>query len=171
MEKLKWKLTSSQKMFVCRLIAEGKTNKETIEALKKEHGVDVDRSNIRWYRNSKKYADLLNKMKEKFLSAVLEVPIAQKRVRLKRLEQKYLESQKMKDKDRIVYGLKCLKEAKEETKDEPAENSIQVNQYNELSNEELLQKKKELEQKIIELSKREDIQKQLEDQSQREMQG
>jgi len=111
----KWKLSSAQKLFVCRLLAEFKSDREIMEALDKEYGVKVDISNIQWYRNRKNYANLVNKIREEYLGGLLNVPIAQKRIRLERLEQKYHGADKIEELEkRMDYQLRCLERAREE---------------------------------------------------------
>ena len=52
-----------------------------------------------------------------------------------------------------MLGLNCLKEAREESKNSVQTNVFQFNQFNNLSDAELLAKKKKLEARILDIKK------------------
>ena len=110
---------------------------------------------IRYYKETR--GPIIEEMRNKVLDKALKVPIANETVRLQRTEALYQVSTTILDKkDMVDTSLKCLKEARDEVKGEGSSSQtyLQFNQYNELSDEELLFKKKELENKIIELNKK-----------------
>ena len=113
-----------------------------VKDISKEIGL---KSNIIVHLYKNKNKDLINKLRESFLSTIIEVPIAQKRVRLERTEELYGVAEEVDTK------LKCLKEAREEVEGKGAANLTfqQFNQYNQLSDEELRDKLREVELKII----------------------
>jgi len=132
-----------EKMFICNMLAQYKKPKEIKKLAKKEHGLTLSSQVICGYRNRNK--NLINSLRESFLSTIIEVPIAQKRVRLDRTEELYQIAKQVDTK------LKCLKEAREEVEGKGAANLTfqQFNQYNQLSDEELKDKLREVEEKII----------------------
>ena len=120
--------------------------------VKQTHSHDVSTCTIgRLYKQSVGEVD---EQKEKMLAASAEVPIAMERVRLERDEALYQLSQKLSgDKDKITHGLAVLREAREESKNAVQPNIFQFNQFNTLSDEELLAKKKQIERKILDIKK------------------
>ena len=142
------KLLPDQKMFVCNMLAQYKKTPEIKELAKKEHGITLSTQVICGYRNRNK--ELINKLRESFLQTIIEVPIAQKRVRLERAEELYDVSQELKGRDKVLTSLSCLKEAREEVEGKGAGSVTfqQFNQYNQLTDEELKDKLREVEEKI-----------------------
>ena len=117
---------------------------------------------MRYYKETR--APIIEQMRDKFISKSMNIPIANERVRLKRTEDLYNAASNIvaKDDKRVLnavdISLKCLREAREEVKGEggSTQNILQFNQYNELTDEQLLDKQKELEHKFLELSKKGD---------------
>lgn len=107
-------------------------------------------------------APLINEARDRFITKSMNIPIANERIRLKRTEDLYNAAANVvaqKDEqilNAVEVSLKCIKEAREEVKGEigSTQTFLQFNQYNELTDEQLLDKQKELEQKFIELSKK-----------------
>lgn len=94
--------------------------------------------------------DYVLEERKRYLADFGNVPIANKKIRLERDENLYQVSQRLADdKDKITLGLSCMKEARAEM--EEKKDSIQFNQfnqYNQITDEELIRKKKEIEEKI-----------------------
>ena len=111
---------------------------------------------IYYYRTSRRGA--IEQMRAKFLEEATHIPIANEQTRLKRAERLFILSETiLKPENRIDAALECLKYAKDETKGERGGNQyLQFNQFNNLSDRELLEKQKDLENKIVNLSKKGD---------------
>jgi hypothetical protein len=142
-------MEQERKIFICNLLAQYKTAPEIQSLLKEMHNVDMSRNTI--YNIRDKNKQFIEQQRAKYLANLSDVPIAQEKVRLERDEELYLLSLGIENpKDRVSTALSCLKEAREETKKvEYQNNFIQFNQFNTLSDEELLEKKRRIEEKII----------------------
>jgi DNA-binding helix-hairpin-helix protein with protein kinase domain len=140
---------SDRNYFICNLIAQYKTAPEVQTLLKEVYGVDLSTTSIGIIkRDNLKFVE---KRRAKYLSEIQDVPISQERIRLERDEELYNLALTIADKkDKINTALTCLKEAREETKKvEHNNNFIQFNQFNQLTDEELIEKKRRLEDKIL----------------------
>ena len=118
--------------------------------LKKEHELNVKTKTITKFQTQEK--DLINKLRDRYLATVAEVPIAQKKIRLERAEELYEASGEIEEKENeINTKLKCLNQAREEVEGRGAGNITltQFNQYNKLSDEEIQDRIKEIERKIV----------------------
>lgn len=149
-------LTQFSQLKTCREVAELHNTK--FPNLKK-----VSPEGMKYYKQSR--AAIIEEMRDKFIDKAMNIPIANERVRLKRTEDLYTAASNVvaKDDNRILsaveVSLKCLKEAREEIKGESGsvQNFLQFNQYNELTDEQLLDKKRELENNFLELSKKGEV--------------
>lgn len=121
----------------------------------------ISKESIKYYKRTR--APVIEQLREKFIARTMHIPIADEKVRLKRTEDLYnAAANVVARKDRSVLSavetsLKCLKEAREEIKGESSSGGntfLQLNQYNELSNEQLIEEKNRLEKKFIELKRR-----------------
>lgn len=125
--------------------------------VKETHEKDISPNWVsRIYKNC---SGEIEEMKGKFLVSSAEVPIAMEKNRLERDEALYQLSQELTGKkDKIYAGLAVLKEAREETKGSQVQpNLFQFNQFNSMTDEELLAKKKQLEKKILDIKKVEEV--------------
>lgn len=150
-------ISGEKELWLCQQLAQIKSPQEVQELYhhkfpeRKPLSVQL----IRYYKETR--GPIIEEMRNKVLDKALKVPIANETVRLQRTEALYQVSTTILDKkDMVDTSLKCLKEARDEVKGEGSSSQtyLQFNQYNELSDEELLFKKKELENKIIELNKK-----------------
>jgi hypothetical protein len=143
------KLSPDNKLLICNLIAQYKKPKQIQLLLDEEYGLKVRLNRIREFND--KEQQLISNLRERFLTTISEVPIAQKRVRLDREEQLYEVAGQIKEtKDQIDTKLKCLASAREEVEGRGTQSVTfaQYNQYNQLSDTELQDKLKEIELKI-----------------------
>ena len=156
-------IKDSKELFILEQFAQLKSPREVAElySVKFPNAKKLVAQTMRYYKETR--MPIIEQLRDKFISKTMNVPIANEKIRLKRTEDLYNASANLvaRDDDRVVLSavevsLKCLKEAREEVKGEggSAQNFIQLNQYNELTNDELMDKKRELEQKFIELSKK-----------------
>jgi hypothetical protein len=139
------------KRYVINLLAQEKGYKTIVKMVKDTHQHDISLGAvINIYKRS---TGEIEQQKNTFLTASADVPIALERVRLERDEALYQLSQKVSGtRDKIVLGLNCLKEAREESKNAVQPNIV-FNQFNNLSDAELLAKKKKLEARILDIKK------------------
>ena len=140
------------KRYVINLLAQSKGYKEIQGLVKTTHEHEISTGAIA--RVLQTSQGEIEEQKNKFLASSADVPIALERVRLERDEALYQLSQKVTGtRDKVVLGLNCLKEAREESKNTLPTNVYQFNQFNNLSDAELLAKKKKLEARILDIKK------------------
>ncbi len=155
------RLNPEKEKFICERLAQLKTNKIISEEWAKLHPEEqtLSMQAIRYYLITRraKVEDIKQKLIEKTIEKAMEVPIANEKIRLQRMEDLYhISTTILEKKDKVTTALGCLKEARQEVKGDTTstQNYLQLNQFNELTNEQLLEKRRELEQKFIELTKR-----------------
>ncbi len=151
------KLGGDNFFYALSLFAQKKSIDEIGAILKQEKGVTISVIGLKKFKA--RNLDLIEQEQGKILSTVMQnklTPVAVEQIRLERDEALFQLSQTLdKPKDKIDYGLKCIKEAREETKGDGSKNYIQFNQYNELSDKEILEKIKKVKQSIIDVTKKE----------------
>ena len=81
------KLTNDQRMLVLRLFAEGISSTAIVKELLEEHGVKICQNAIIQTCKSKKHQPRIKEFKDRYLSEVRSVPIANKRIRIDDLEE------------------------------------------------------------------------------------
>ncbi len=142
-------ILNERNFFICNLAAQYKTSQEIQSLLFEVHNFNMTSQTIRKIidRNLK----TVEKLREKYLSDLMTVPIAQEKIRLERDEELYKLALTIENrKERINSALTCIKEAREETKkSDHSQNFIQFNQFYTLTDDELLEKKRRLEDKIL----------------------
>lgn len=148
--------------FICEEVAQQKSYQEISDDWVKQNPDErpISKQMVNYYIRSNKpvIQDIRQQLMDRTLEKAMEIPIANEKTRLTRMEALYLEANKIESvKDKIGVSLDCLREARQEVKGETTtQNYLQFNQFNELTDAQLLDKKKELEQKFIELSKKGD---------------
>lgn len=150
-------LIGNPRTFAKEQLAKMKSYGEIIKELGEKFKITTTESEL--IRLEKKSTREIQSIRTKYLLDLSAVPIANEVIRLERTEEFFKLSQGLnKDTSKIDYGLKCLKEARQEIKGEGEglTANIQVNQFTGMSDEELIQKKKKMDSKIMELIKRED---------------
>jgi len=85
----KKKLHTTHKIWICQKLAEYKTDSEIVAGLKDRFDIELRPQSVDYYRKTKKWQRITEKLRDAWLKAVAEVPIANKRVRLQRAEQVY----------------------------------------------------------------------------------
>ena len=149
------KIQGDSERFVCNLLSQEKSVSEICRMLKSIHNIDVGAQVIYRIKKSKELEIEQIRRAKYNLDIKLNIPIASESVRLEREESLYQLSQTLElPINKIDYGLRCLKEAREETKIavQPAQTNIQFNQFNQLTDEELIAKKQSLEKKLLGLT-------------------
>ena len=158
----KQEISSEQEVFIMQQLAQLKPALEVTKLCNANfpQGKQVSVPTVYYYKRTR--APTIDELRDKFLSKAMEVPIADEKTRLSRTEYLYQAAAQVVTKadkrvlSAVETSLKCLKEAREEIKGEggSTQNYLQLNQYNQLTDEQLLEKEKELELKFIELSKK-----------------
>ena len=144
-------MTKEQQMFVLNMIARFKTNPEIKDLLQSVHGVSIGADSLTHYRRDK-FKHIVLQLRERYLNSVMEVPIAQKRIRLERAEELYAMAQSCAEaKERVDSSVKVLSFARDEIEGKSAATQFIQNNFNQFMNvptKELLQIKRDLERKL-----------------------
>mgnify|MGYP001575124075 CR=1 FL=1 len=139
------KLADEQLHFVIRMIACFTPSSEISKKLRDNYGVHITSKQIAQYKNSEQWKPYLEKLRSVWLQQVMEEPIANKRVRLQRLDACYEGAFKDGEfRDATV----AIKEAREEMEPKNSQYQIQMNQFNFLSDEDLIQLKQKQSEKV-----------------------
>lgn len=145
--------------YVTNLLAQDKPVREICNLLSETHHITI--APITVYKFAKQKEPIIERIKQELSEKMLKrsIPIASEGIRLERNEALWQLSQGLRrNTERIDYGLRCLGAAREECKNkEPNTTNIQFNQFNQLTDEQLLLKKRELEKSIIDLGKIEEV--------------
>ena len=156
-DRLRSRIVGPARIEACQMLAQFKDPIDIIRRLNAKYDMAISQDTVREFEE--KHVKEITTARTRYLSSTMQVPIANERVRLERVEELYQTCKKLGRPERkIRYSLDCIKEAREETKG-PSDGmvtNIQVNQFNQLSDEELLDKRKQIEKKIYELSKKGD---------------
>lgn len=155
-------INDEKEFFILEKLSEGKTCTEVSRLYHAKFPDDrvISPQGIRYYKETRE--DVIEEIRLKVINKMMHIPIANEKVRLKRMEDLYQAASNVvatddeKRLNAIGVSLSCLREAREEVKGNKESPAIIFNQYNELTPEGLLDKKKELERKFIELSKKGD---------------
>lgn len=149
-------IVGQARITACQLIAEFKEPLEVIRLLNDKYDLNISEDTVAKF--TEKHEKEIGKLRAQYLSEVSRVPIANEVVRLERTEDLYKQSQKLEDSStKILRSLDCLRTAREETKGVGGQGlNVQFNQFNELSDEEIVDKKAGLEKKIMDLMKKGD---------------
>lgn len=86
------KLSEEHKVFVVQRLAMFDTPSQVVEAVKEEYGIEIPRQQVQSYdptvgpKPAKKWIALFEATRESFLDSASQIPIANRSVRLRRLE-------------------------------------------------------------------------------------
>lgn len=86
------KLSDEHKVFIVQRLAMFDTPSQVVDAVKEEYGTEVTRQQVQSYdptvgvKPAKKWESLFDATRKNFLESVAEIPIANRAVRLRRLE-------------------------------------------------------------------------------------
>lgn len=144
----KERLKANEREFITSCLGLYKTYPEVVVEFQKNYGRRISKPTIERIYHDR--SDEVEQLRSQYLKTVADIPIAIEKKRLERNEELYQLSQELGNKkEKIDYGIRCLREAREEIKGSHSTvNLTQFNQYNELSDDELIAKKKELEEKF-----------------------
>lgn|SRR3990167_6614878 len=151
-------LNDIEKQELVSMIAEGICHKEINEHLQERYGFFLSERALQYYRKSSKWKPVIAKLREEYISAVHEVAISHKRVRLERAEKIYNKSYGEGD---FSFALEVLRFAQKEM--DPRANDTSVTnlsiyqQFNNLSDDELNFKKNQLMEKLKLLESKKEV--------------
>jgi hypothetical protein len=139
-------LNHELQMKMCEYHARYMPVKDILFKFKEDHGVTITETAARWYLMSRKWAPIIQDMREKWVVGVLEIPISQKRVRMERLENLY---QKALAARQISTAKEILKAAKEEIEGtKSGDINIQMNKIEMISDEEIKNRMRKIKEEM-----------------------
>lgn len=139
------KLDEPKQIEMMELIARFSTVTEIMKYFREVHNIEIGISTVYFYRGSKRWKPILNKLREKYLNDPSEVGMFHKKVRLARREKIYHDSINKED---TKTALSAVNSSTEEMSENKGALSLTLNQFNMLSDDEISIRKKEIEEKI-----------------------
>lgn len=135
----RFRLTSEEQMQVCRMFARYAKNEEVFEFCKNELGKTINLTAIKYYKESSKWKPIVNKFRDEYTKGIMEVPIANKRVRLEALQDMF---EAHKEEGDLKQAQAVLKDAREELDGGAKFGNTnvfmtQVNNYKDMTDEEI----------------------------------
>ena len=141
-------LTHDEQMELCRFLAGFHTVAEARAFVLEKFGKDLAYMSIKWYLENSKWKGVIDCLRSKYAAGYMEVPIANKRVRLERYEKIHQEAKKA---GKQHTALEALKAAQNEVEG-PKFNATQINYnsspFQSMPDEELLAVKEYYEAKL-----------------------
>ena len=130
------KLGNEQLHFVLRQIACFQPTTDIQRSLREEYGIKLSPVQIGLYKNSKNWKPYIEKLRTVWLQAIVEEPLANKRVRIQRIEKQYDKADR---KDNVRDSLLAIERAREEVEPKNSNYQIQMNQLNFFSDEQIME--------------------------------
>ena len=131
-------LTHDEQMELCRFLAEFHTVAEARAFVLEKFRKDLAYMSIKWYLENSKWRGVIDCLRTKYVTGFMEVPIANKRVRLERCEELYQKAAKA---GKLSLARQALSTAQDEVEG-PKFNAAQINfhssPFQSMSDEELL---------------------------------
>lgn len=143
-----YKFSEMDKQLMVAMHAQGVTSSEIVERMRLEHNIHVSISQVYKYAHSPKWLPTIRKIREKYLEDISSVAGSHKKVRLQRGENIY---DKAIGKNKLDLALKAVEAQRKEMED-GASVHLTMNQFNMLSDDELVMKQREALEKIKRLS-------------------
>ena len=137
-------LTEEDKIEVCKLAASYKSTYEIRDILETERGKSVSQPNIHHIIHTLKWKPVIERMRLQYTQGIMEVPISNKRKRMERLDHCY---EKAFEDGNIRSAIAAIDSAREEMEPRHDNFNLQLNQFNLISDEELIEIKNRLEEK------------------------
>ena len=135
----RWKFSEQDKQLIVSLWASGLTPSEVVEQAKTDYNMKLSISQVIKYSKSEKWQKLIKKIRQEVMSDLASVAGSHKKVRLQRHEKIYEKAYKVGD---LRNAISATEHQRVEM--EGGGDSVTMNQYNFLSDEELAEKKKEV---------------------------
>lgn len=152
-------LTAEQRIKIIHQIAIFKNDEQITSWAKKNFGMTVTPEAVEQYRYSKKYSPIIKKLREEFNLKLFEVEFAYKRRRIEELESIYHESRSTEDRKNAIRSLQAIQDEVEgkQGQNKGAINIYQYNQYNQMTDEEIDQRRLELINQVMRYKTRKEI--------------
>lgn len=138
-------LDDEDKIEICRLAACYEPATQIVEWLKQERSKSVTSSSIYSILKSAKWKPLTEKFRTQFIQGIMEEPLSNKRKRLRYLH-RFME--KAESKGSIKDAIDAVDSAREEMEPKHGDFNLQLNQFNMISDEELMEIRNRLEEKL-----------------------
>ena len=139
--KNKWKLNGIQRIYLCRMLAEGFSINEIRYEMLLKFNVELHRHSIIWYRNHSPWKEQIKKFRDKFLADMDDVPTFHKKVRMLRHERAYDMAVEQHD-PRVMNS--STEHSRLEVEGGGSNLTLISNRFYNMSDEELLQREQEL---------------------------
>ena len=136
--------TQEQAQRICQLLAHYMPFQTMKEVMQREHRRAFPFTHYVWFRRAIQWRPLIDNLRQQYLAHFDDIPIAQKRIRLERLEQLYEEAKE------VQLKVSVLRAASDELRDPTmgSQTNIAITAYYQMSAEELEQKRVDLINKL-----------------------
>lgn len=138
-------ITDEERIEICRRYATYESQNDIVDWLRKEKGKLTTQPNIHLILHSKRGRYLVETFRTSFLQGLLEEPLSNKR---KRLQYLFRQMTKAENKGDFRTAIFAVDKAREEMEPRRDNFQIQLNQFNMLSDEELIELRTSLENKL-----------------------
>jgi len=140
-----YKLSKELQHKICEYHGQFLPTVEIIAKMKEEHGITLSNTSVMFYKKNKKWKVLIDKAKDQYVSAIMEVPIAHKRVRLERYEKLYDTAKNL---GKIESARAVLASAREELEGKNSIN-IQMNRIELISDDEINERLRRIKTELV----------------------
>ena len=117
------KLTRETQLKICGLLARFFTPTEIRNTVLHEDGIKLQPTSVSYYLESKSWKSVVERLRSEYLSAIMEVPITHKRVRLERYEQLFGIAQ---SRNLVGVAKEILNSAREEVEGKASQNTVNI---------------------------------------------
>lgn len=129
-------LEESDRLEVCRRWASFESARAIVKWLKEEKDKEISEQSIHSMLRSEKWKTVIQTMREQFTQALIEEPASNKRIRLRRLDRAFEMAEAEKNTRDMIDSMDS---AREEMEPRNREIQVQMNQFNLMTDEELLE--------------------------------
>lgn len=140
------KLDHEMQIKMCELIARFMSVPEILRKFSTDYNIKIGPDTVKHYSHSKKWADTIQKFRDNYVGHIMDIPIAQKRVRLERFEQLYRMALAKGSISAAREILKCAKDELEGAKE--GDINIQMNKIEMISDSEIRDRIKKIKQEM-----------------------
>lgn len=152
-----YKLSKDQRIYALRLVAEGVTYKETADKIYENFKIKIDRHSIEATCKTNRWSPIVRQFREQYVSKLRDIPIFHKRMRLDKLQKEVdrisekIEELDFNEKEDRVYYIQLVEKLRQnldsarlEIDQKPFLIQNTHIEFNELSDEELHDRKRHL---------------------------
>lgn len=153
--RIPWHLTEEQKMIIIGYIASYMTPSEIIEICKEKHAINISFQQITKYKEADKWKPIIKKLREEYLADLPAVAGSHKRVRMERVERIYERAIKKND---LKNQLASVEHQRKEIEgDRSGSLHLTLNQFSNMSDEELYEQRKRVLDQVKKLEPKKEI--------------